>query len=351
MARRATLGVLMGLAAMTCSPFAAAPVGAQTQASRSTDAATAVYQRTRLILKDGSYQAVLSYKVEGNTVSYRSAERNGELEDIPLKLVDMPATVAWFQQHVAPEGLGQRNERPVLSPELAKAEAERAAMTPEVSANLRLPQDLSLLALDRFEDTPELVPLPQQGTDLNKETAHGVLKQALNPASSPHRILELPHRSADVQLHGTEFSFYVRVGDDLAETGGGFIVDTHGADNNTVRETPTGGAAGSSYVIERLDARLDSRIVNSFRIAWLNSGHKQPEVIETREQELPGGHWLKLTPTEPLEPGEYALIEVVSDHEVNLNVWEFGVHPQAAENLEALRPDVRGPVELKSRKP
>lgn len=326
---------------LVCLAFLAAPLSGQQD-----PAATAVYQRTKLILKDGSDQLVLSYKVEGNVLSYRSAERNGELEDIPLKLVDMPATIAWYHEHI---DHGSAPQRPVLSPELAKAEAERAELTPEIAPNLHLPQELSLLALDRFEDTPELVPMPQQGTDLNKETAHGVLKQAINPASSPHRILELPHRSAEVQLHVAEPAFYVRVGDDLAEGGGGFTVDTHGAGG--FRETPTGGAAGSSYVVERLDPRLDSRIVNSFRIAWLNSGRKQPEVIETSEQELPGGHWLKLTPTDPLEPGEYALIEVVSDHEVNLNVWEFGIHPAAKENLEAMRPEVRGPVELKSRKP
>jgi hypothetical protein len=35
-------------------------------------------ERQRLILKDGSYQIVLSYKVVGSIVQYRSAERSGE---------------------------------------------------------------------------------------------------------------------------------------------------------------------------------------------------------------------------------------------------------------------------------
>jgi hypothetical protein len=348
-AKRSTLVVLLGLAAGICSFSVAPPATAQRKPLDSADqAATVAYQRTRLILKNGSYQMVLSYKVEGNLVSYRSAERNGELEDIPLRLVDMPATAAWYREHVEGIAPEKPEQRPVLSPELAKEEADRAALTPEVAPNLRLPQELSVVVLDTFEGTPELVPVPQQGTDLNKETAHGTLKQAINPASSPHRILELQRPRADVQLHVAEPVFYVRIGDDLAEGGGGFTVDTHGAD---FRETPTGGQAGSAYVIERLDARQDSRIVDSFRIAWLNGGRKQPDVIETRQQDLPGGHWMKLTPTQPLEFGEYALIEVVSDHEVNLNVWEFGVHAGAKENIEAIRPDARNPAALKNRKP
>jgi hypothetical protein len=309
------------------------------------------YQRTRLILKNGTYQSVLSYKVTGSVVEYRSAERNGELEDIPLKLVDLPATIAWYHEHVEGAAL-PKEQKPVLSPELAKEEADRASFTPEVAPNLRLPEETSLLVLDTFEGTPELVPLAQEGTDLNSETAHAVLKQAINPSSSAHRILSLPRPQADIQLHVAEPIFYVRVGADQADHGGsGMVVDTHGASETSLRDTPTGGAAGSSYVIEHLDARQDSRILESFRIAQLNSGKKQPDVIETRQQDLPGGHWMKLTPTQPLEFGEYALVEVVSDHEVNLNVWDFGVHSASTENVEAIRPEERKPATLKTRRP
>jgi hypothetical protein len=306
------------------------------------------YQRTRLILKNGSYQSVLSYKVNGNIVEYRSAERNGELEEIPLKLVDLPATVAWFHEHV--EGAPPPEEkRTVLSPELAKEEADRAAFTPEVAPNLRLPDETSLLVLDTFEATPELVPLSQQGTDLNKETAHAVLKQAINPSSAPHRILEIPGPQSDIQLHIAEPVFYVRIGSGHSDSGGGIVVDTHGASENSERATPSGGEAGSSYVIEKLDARQDSRVVDSFRLALLNSGKKQPDVIEMRQEDLPGDHWMKLTPTRPLEFGEYALIEIVSDHEVNLNVWDFGVHPASTDNVEAIRPEEKKAATLKTR--
>jgi hypothetical protein len=303
--------------------------------------------RTRLYLTDGTYQLVLSYKVVGKVVRYRSAERNGEVEEIPLSLVDMTATAKWASGHEA-GSTEQQDRQVVLSPELAKEEAARVARTPEIATNLHLPEEDSVLVLDTFEGTPELIPLPQQGSDLNKETAHAVLKTAINPASTAHRIGSLPGPTADVQLHVEEPVFYVRVGqDDEGDTGGGTItVDTHGASG---RATPDGGAEASEYVIERLDPRQDARIVDSFRIAMLDSNAKQRDVIEMNGELLPGGKWVKLTPKERLDFGEYALVEVLSAQAVNLNVWDFGVHSAAAENVEAIRPEAPRPAALERR--
>jgi hypothetical protein len=305
-------------------------------------------QRKRLILKDGTYQLVLSYTVSGDVVHYRSAERNGETEDIPLALVDLPATEKWAREHGPGTAHASDSQRtPVLSPELAKEEADRAARTPEVARDLRLPEQTSVLVLDTFNSTPELVPMAQEGGDLNKETAHNVLKTEINPASSPHRLLDIPGVRADVQVHVATPVFYLRLGiEDAEETDSGAItVDTHGASG---RATPAGSADTSSYVLERLDVRGDIRVLNSFRIKLLGS-KPQPDVLEVSTQPLPGGHWLQLTPVKPLEPGEYALVEVLSSHEINLGIWDFGMHPAARENEEAIRPEPKKPARLERR--
>lgn len=323
--------------------------------------------RSHLLLKDGSYQVVLDYKVVGSIVRYRSAERNGASEDIPLSLVDLPATQKWARDH-APGGAATASDaqRPVLSAELAREEADRAARTPEIALDLRLPDDDSVLVLDTFRGTPELVPLPQQGSDLNKETAHAVLKMAVNPSSSPHRLFEIPSGRADIQVHVPDPVFYIRLGKaDDGGSGGAFIVDT-GQHPQAGRDVPAGSSAASDYVLERLDARSDSRIVDSFRIAWLSDrrdsrdpkdlrngqagARPQPDVIELRAEPLPGGHWLRLTPRAPLDFGEYALIEVLNNREVNANVWDFGVHSAAPENVEALHPEPRRPANLERRR-
>jgi hypothetical protein len=299
-------------------------------------------RRTHLILKDGSFQVVLSYKVDGGIVRYRSAERAGEIEEIPLALVDLVATKKWEADHAAaPEGAAR--PAPVLSPELQKEESERAERTPEVAPNLLLPDEDSVLVLDTFHSLPELVPLTQQGGDLNKQTAHNMLKAALNPLAASHQILEIKGERADVQLHVPDPVLYIRVGEDPGDTGSGFTVDTHGASG---RATPSGGSEKSRYVITRVDVRRGSRVVTSFRINMLGSVKRQEDVVETDSEILPGGHWMRVKPREPLEFGEYALMEVISEREVNLGVWDFGVHPMAPENGDAIKPEDRRPATL-----
>lgn len=304
--------------------------------------------RARLILRDGSYQLVLTYKVTGDRVRYRSAERDGQEEEIPLALVDLPATQAWARAHSGSPETGQQAP-PVLSPELAREEAARAAQTPEVAKDLRLPEDNSVLVLDTFQGTPELVPLPQYGSDLNKETAHSVQKRELNPAASPHDLLLLKEERADVQVHVAEPIFYVRLqnGSGADDAGAGsFVVDTGG---QAGRAVPDGGSNRSDYVLERIDVRQGARALSSLRLALLGTGKSQANVVELRAEQLPGGFWLKLTPMRPLEFGEYALVEVLNDRALNLNVWDFGVHPTAKENDEAMRPAPKRPIQLERR--
>jgi hypothetical protein len=303
--------------------------------------------RTRLIMKDGSYQIVLRYDIVGDVVRYKSAERNGAMEDVPLALVDLAATVRWKQEHTA----GNDSGPPVLSPELAHEEAARAALTLEIKPGLRLPGQGSVLVLDTFEDVPELVPLAQEGSDLNKETAHAVQKKAIHPGSSAHEIFEIAGPRSEIQLHVPVPIFYVRIGVDEPDPSGGnaLTVATHGAGAVPEREVSAGGAESSDYVIERVDARQDVRVVESFRLGLLGTGRIQPDVIEMREEPQPGGRWLKLTPQQPLEFGEYALVEVIPPQSLNLDVWDFGIHSDAPENVEAIRPEPRGPLKLQPR--
>ena len=301
--------------------------------------------RIHLMLRDGSYQIVTSYRIVGANVSYISAERGGAEEIIPLSLVDLDATRKWEQSHT--RDASGALPAPAIDPELVKEEADRAAQTPEVAPDLNLPEQDSVLALDTFQGTPELVPLAQSSGELNRNTAHNVLRAAINPLSASHQVVELRGFRSAVQLHVPDPVLYIRVGDDTGSTGGGspLTVDTHGASG----QAPTasaGGSAGSRYVIVRADVRTDSRIVASFNISFLGTAKRQEHVVETTAETLPGGHWMKVTPKEPLQFGEYALMEIINDREINTGVWDFGIHPVAPENRDAIKPEAKRPFAL-----
>src|ERR1700722_16250129 len=310
-------------------------------------------RRTRLILKDGSYQIVMSYRIVGNLVRYVSAERGGAEEDIPVALVDFDATHRWEKQHAQPAPADADNPHPpAIDPELLKEEADRAALTPEVAKDLRLPEEDSTLVLDTFRGTPELVPLAQTDSDLNRNTGHNILKAAVNPLSASHQLVELKGETSPIQLHIKDPVLFLRIGDETVGNTAGtpLTVDTHGATSRAASD-PTGGSPNSRYVIVRADVRRGARVIASFRIGLLGGGQHQEDVIETTSELIPGGHWLKITPKEPLDFGEFALMEVLSDKAVNLGVWDFGVHPVSPENRDVLKPEPRRGVTLERHTP
>lgn len=311
-------------------------------------------RRTRLILKDGSYQLVMSYRVVGDRVRYVSAERAGAEEEIPAALVDFDATSRWERQHAQPaEGEAQgKDGSPVIDPELLKEEADRAALTPEVATDLRLPDLDNVLALDTYRGQPQLVPLPQSDGELNHNTAHNILKAVVNPLSSSHQLVQLKGERSMVQLHVDQPILYIRIGEPTAVANGSrpITVDTHGASSAMNDKHPLDPTA-SRYVIVRADVRTGSRVVASFKISALGTVKRDEDVIETAIEMLPGGHWMKLTPKQSLLFGEYALMEVLSDSEVNLGVWDFGVHPTAPANRDAILPQPKRPFALAPRRP
>jgi hypothetical protein len=44
-------------------------------------------------------------------------------------------------------------------------------------------------------------------------------------------------------------------------------------------------------------------------------------------------------------------MEVISEKEVNLGVWDFGIHPVAPENADAIKPEPKRPLSLEHRRP
>src|SRR5215469_8171102 len=117
----------------------------------------------RLILKDGSYQAISKYEIKGDRVRYLSAER-GEWEEVPKSLVDWPATEKYEKDRAAgastPEAIA-------LDKELEAERTAEEARAPHVLPGLQLPEEGGVFLLDTYQAKPELVPIDQRGGSIN----------------------------------------------------------------------------------------------------------------------------------------------------------------------------------------
>jgi hypothetical protein len=301
----------------------------------------------RLILKDGSYQIVKQYQVVGDRVRYISAERGGDWEELPASLVDWAATDAWAKAHV-PGAAPVVTDQPGAPPgnkEAAEidreAKAEREEATPTVEPGLRLPDLDGVFILDTFQGEPELIDVPQNSGGLNTGTPHNVLRAAI-PGGSSKQLITLEGYKAKVQLHVNQPVIYVSLGDgkdsknDDETSEGALTVDTHGA--SSVKEKHGQSSPTSRYAIVRMQVKRETRVLGAMKVSMLGKAEQSVDIVETTSEILPGGHWMKLTPKQPLDIDEYALVEILSPKEINLAVWDFGVNPRAPEAKNAISP-------------
>ena len=271
----------------------------------------------RLIMKDGSYQSFSKCEVAGERVRYMSAERY-EWEEVPSSLVDWKATEKYEQASQA----GVRESARVTA---AEEEAERRAQearAPTVSPGLRLPDAGGVFLLDSFQGKPELIELSQNGGEINRERGKNVLRATLNPFAGSKQSIELKGVRAQVQAHVAQPVIYLNV--DPAEADAG---ENSGAEA-TAHAAP---ALANRYRIARLSRKKDSRVVGNLKVAFTGKLSQHQELVPSAV-ELLSGPWIKLAPLGPLPPGEYAVVEMLGEKEINLYVWDFGVDPTAPES-------------------
>jgi hypothetical protein len=298
----------------------------------------------RLILKDGTYQIVTRYEVKGDRVRYQSAERGNEWEELPYAMVDWPATKAWAVAH-APGGSAieagstAEGEAAAIDKEANAERTAEAARQPTVAPGLRLPDESGIWALDTFRGTPELVRVSQSNGNLNRATGHTVLKAAI-PTGGAKELIQIAGPRSAVQFHVSDPAIYVSVdAPDNPAPDEALVVDTRGesqADKNVDKRERSDPR--SRYAIVRVRVAKNMRTIGAMRLSLLGRPSQTEDIVPTRAELTPGGHWLKLTPASPLGFGEYALVELLSPTEINLDSWDFGVDPRAPENKHAFSP-------------
>jgi len=280
----------------------------------------------RLILKDGSYQLTTKWEVKGDRVRYLSAERN-EWEELPNSLVDWPATEKWEKDRAAgaptPEAIAVDKE---VAAELAAEEAKN----PQVAPGLRLPEDSSFLLLDSFENQPELIELQQNGGEINRNRAQNMIRAVVIPIPlGSKQTIELEGVHAAIQAHSTVPSIYINLRaqqQDASAVGG----------PEQPQQPQQPELPWDRYHIVRAEVKKGKRIVGAIKINPLGKATQQQNLVPTTTVQLTGG-WVKVSPTGILEPGEYAVVELLGREGMNTFVWDFGINPSAPANANALK--------------
>jgi len=284
----------------------------------------------RLILKDGSYQLATKWEVKGDRVRYLSAERN-EWEEVPDSLVDWAATDKYEKDRAAGTPSPEAIE---LDKELAAERATEEARSPAVAPGLHLPEDGSVVLLDTYQSQPELVELQQSGGELNRNRKANVLHAAINPIASSKQNIELEGVHAAIQSHTTLPSIYVNL--EQGQEGGtnaGFSEHPQQPQQPQQAQQPW-----DRFHIVRTKTKSGKRIVGDIKISMIGKVSQEQNLVPTTSQQLTGG-WVKITPNAALEPGEYAVVELLGKEGMNTFVWDFGVNSSAPANSAALKPE------------
>ena len=275
-------------------------------------AAVAQQRTQRLILKDGSFQSVVKFEMQGDRVHYLSAERY-EWEDIPSSLIDWDATNKYNQALSS----GKLRTQPAETPD-EKAEREKEeANSPEIAAGLRLPGSGGVFLFDDFQGRPELAEIVQNGAELNKSSSKkNVLRAAIvpKPLGYTKQAFDIKGEHAQVQSHVARPAIYI-----------------------DIDEGPI-NAPDDRFRIARATIKNGARVLGDVKATATGKVSEQISSLPVKVEKLGTGQWLKLTPAQDLAPGEYAVVEMLTPDEMNQYVWDFGVNPGAPANPNTWQP-------------
>ena len=296
----------------------------------------------RLILNDGSYQAVTKWELKGDRVRYYSAERN-EWEEMPKSLVDWDATNKYNQARetgAPPPEIQQQVDKEL------DADTADSAPTPQAAPGLNLPDFEGVFVLDAYQGQPQLLEMQQTAGDLNRNLKRNILTATINPLSAGKQLIELPGGHAAIQVHTPRPGFFIN-SSDVQPQAAPATASTEPSKSNgkspAQKEAQPPNPTAAQYRLVRLQPKNGKRILGDLKIAVYGKVTQEQKFVPSTAERMTG-NWVKITPTADLQPGEYAVVEMLSPKEMNLEVWDFGVNPAAPANPLAWKPAVAQPA-------
>jgi len=247
-------------------------------------AAAALAADFRLYLTDGNYHLVREYKVEGDRVRFYSVERS-EWEEVPVALVDLKRTETEKQE---------RQEK--LRKDAAEIAAEDKFEREQQEEVERVPVGAGVY----FLEGKQVKTLKQAESKAVNKKSRSILKHlAPIPVVSGKTTVELDGEHSANVMTSVRPEFYFRL--DREE----------------------------NFGIVKMMPKKGVRVVQEWDVQPVTN-----EVIE-KEQDIPvfrkqvDDGLYQIWPQQPLEPGEYAVIEYAAG-ERNVQTWDFACQPAPA---------------------
>jgi hypothetical protein len=237
----------------------------------------ALADQFRMFLKDGSFQVVREYKVEGDRVRYYSIERS-DWEEIPLDMVDLKKTE---KQRQSKQEAEQAEMRAIDEEEKAERAAKREASAVPVNPGAY------------WVNGNEIRTLPVGEMKVVNNKRRSVLK-ALSPIPlvTGKATVELDGTTSPNEVTGTLPEFYIRLSEE------------------------------QRFGLVRLKPQKNNRLVETVTIIPVsNEMVEERDTVEIFRRQVGEGLY-KIWPQQALTPGEYAIIEF-TDGKVNIQVWDF----------------------------
>lgn len=279
------------LAAVLTIPYAStAPAPRLFAVTAQQDTANpAVPRGKKLVMKDGTFQIVSSYQLDGDRVRYFSVERS-EWEEIPASLIDWPATKQ-------AEAAAEKTDAVLTNKIKAGEEAAKAAQL-DVDASLEVVPGVFLPPGEGFFllDGQAIFPLKQSPASMKLNKGHFVEQIVVPIPVIPFRTsVDLPGRHASFRMTNSSPEFYFRT-TDLGEPQIELLVAP---------------VRGDKRHIENIDTLFGER------------SHKG-KTVSLQEWQVAKGLY-RFTLGQSLAPGEYALAQFSPKEDISLLLWDFGV--------------------------
>lgn len=235
----------------------------------------------RLYLKDGDYQIVREYQVLSDRVRYYSTER-GDWEEIPLELVDLDRTKKDAAERQA-----------AIEADAKEQDVEDKAIRAEKKEAARVPEDPGVYYVvgDKIET------LKPAEVSVNSSKGRTVLKVLSPIPIVPGKsTVEIKGETASYRAPGDKPEFYIRLSDD------------------------------ERFGIIKLSKKKNVRLLENLAIAPVtNDVTEDLKLVATFKKQVYERTY-KIWPEQPLEPGEYALVQY-TEGTLNWQVWDFGIGP------------------------